>query len=153
MHTRMTDSPFTDKSKWWATNWEAACLLSAWPVSCGHTLVVPKKVVARMDGLSYRESEWLMKLVFDTKNLLALTLDPKPAGFNIGLNEGIAAGQTIMHVHWHVIPRYRGDVSNPAGGVRNVIPGQGDYARLSELKMFTPETEQLHAVLRDKWHR
>lgn len=52
-----------------------------------------------------------------------------PDGFNIGINVGEAAGQTVFHVHIHVIPRYKGDVDNPTGGVRNVIPGHGDYTR------------------------
>lgn len=50
-----------------------------------------------------------------------------PQGFNIGVNCGEAAGQTVFHAHIHVIPRYVGDVSNPRGGVRNIIPGKGDY--------------------------
>jgi ATP adenylyltransferase len=51
----------------------------------------------------------------------------KPQGFNIGANCGDAAGQTVFHAHIHVIPRYTGDVPNPRGGVRNIIPGKGSY--------------------------
>jgi diadenosine tetraphosphate (Ap4A) HIT family hydrolase len=51
----------------------------------------------------------------------------KPAGFNVGVNCGEAAGQSVLHAHIHIIPRYAGDVPNPRGGVRNVIPGKGNY--------------------------
>jgi diadenosine tetraphosphate (Ap4A) HIT family hydrolase len=51
----------------------------------------------------------------------------KPQGFNVGVNCGDAAGQTVFHAHIHVIPRYTGDVPNPRGGVRNIIPGKGNY--------------------------
>jgi len=56
-----------------------------------------------------------------------LRRDPDVAGFNIGINVGTAAGQTVMHCHIHLIPRRRGDVPNPRGGVRAVIPGKADY--------------------------
>lgn len=51
----------------------------------------------------------------------------EPNAYNIGINDGMAAGQTIDHLHVHIIPRYKGDVLNPRGGVRNIIPGKGDY--------------------------
>ena len=53
--------------------------------------------------------------------------DPRPDGYNIGMNCGTAAGQTIMHFHCHIIPRYKGDTPNPRGGIRHCIPGKGDY--------------------------
>ena len=59
-----------------------------------------------------------------------------PDGFNIGVNIGFIGGQTIMHVHVHLIPRYKGDVNDPAGGVRNVIPGKGNYLRSSKWKQI-----------------
>lgn len=54
-----------------------------------------------------------------------------PDGYNIGINEGEAAGQTVFHLHIHVIPRYNGDVPEPIGGIRTIIPGKGNYRRLS----------------------
>jgi diadenosine tetraphosphate (Ap4A) HIT family hydrolase len=62
-----------------------------------------------------------------------LSLDPTITGFNLGVNAGTAAGQTVDHVHLHVIPRRKGDVNNPKGGIRGVIPGQADYTRASSL--------------------
>ncbi|MBR9702608.1 HIT family protein [Candidatus Woesearchaeota archaeon] len=56
-------------------------------------------------------------------------LKKKPQGYNIGINEGTVAGQTIMHLHIHMIPRYKGDVENPVGGVRNIFPGKGNYKK------------------------
>lgn len=57
-------------------------------------------------------------------------LGKKPAGYNIGVNEGLAGGQTVPHLHIHIIPRYKGDVSDPTGGVRNIIPKLGNYKKL-----------------------
>lgn len=64
-------------------------------------------------------------LVAQVKDLLQKKFDPQ--GFNVGVNCGEAAGQTIFHAHIHIMPRYRGDVANPRGGVRNIIPGKGNY--------------------------
>ena len=67
----------------------------------------------------------LQKLVLETKKLLDEKFQPD--GFNVGINSGEYAGQTVFHMHIHLIPRYKNDVKNPRGGVRNVIPGKGDY--------------------------
>ena len=69
-----------------------------------------------------------MELVNQTKEILDKKLDPKPDGYNIGFNAGAAAGQTVAHVHIHVIPRYQGDMKDPRGGVRHVIPAKGNYS-------------------------
>lgn len=69
----------------------------------------------------------MMELVNEVKLHLDATLMPKPAGYNVGFNAGEAAGQTVMHVHIHVIPRFTGDMDDPRGGVRHVIPGKGNY--------------------------
>ena len=66
-------------------------------------------------------------LVGEVKALLDERLDQKPDGYNVGFNAGAAAGQTVPHVHVHVIPRYAGDMGDPRGGVRHVIPGKGNY--------------------------
>jgi len=68
-----------------------------------------------------------MDLVKESRQLLDQRLDPKPDGYNVGFNAGGAAGQTVPHVHVHVIPRYHGDMPDPRGGVRHVIPDKGNY--------------------------
>jgi diadenosine tetraphosphate (Ap4A) HIT family hydrolase len=88
-------SPFLElpESAWVASNALAFAIRDRFPVSPGHTLVIPRR----------------------------------PDGYNVGFNAGEAAGQTVMHLHLHVIPRYRGDMEDPRGGVRHVIPGKGNY--------------------------
>ncbi len=105
-------------------------IFDKYPASAGHMLVVPKRHVSSFFELDEREVVDAYNL---TKRVKAL-LDEKyrPDGYNVGVNVGGAAGQTIWHVHIHVIPRYLEDVNNPTGGVRNVIPGKGDYTRLRD---------------------
>jgi len=100
-------------------------MLDKYPVSPGHTLVIPKKHVADYFDLSAHTKTALWLMVDRVKDLLAERFHPD--GFNVGINVGAAAGQTVPHVHIHIIPRYIGDVENPSGGVRHVIPGKGDY--------------------------
>ncbi len=95
------------------------------PVSKGHTLVIPKRVVSNYFELSFKEQSACWFLVNLVKAELQKEL--KPDGFNIGINAGEAAGQTVPHVHIHVIPRYKGDMENPRGGVRGVIPERMSY--------------------------
>ena len=98
-----------------------------YPVSPGHSLVIAKRVVARFQALTGDEKVRLLKWVDWCVSHLDSTLDPKPDGFNVGVNDGAAAGQTVPQVHVHVIPRYLGDVADPRGGVRCVIPGKKKY--------------------------
>jgi diadenosine tetraphosphate (Ap4A) HIT family hydrolase len=95
------------------------------PVSEGHTLVIPKRKVSDYFELSFREQSACWFLV----NLIKSNLQTEfnPGGFNVGLNVDEASGQTIPHTHIHIIPRYKGDVESPAGGVRGVIPGKKEY--------------------------
>ncbi len=95
------------------------------PVSEGHSLVIPKRHVATIWDLSTEEYADLFNLVRQVKEVIQNKFDPQ--GINVGVNCGQAAGQTVFHAHIHVIPRYAGDVPNPRGGVRNVIPSKGDY--------------------------
>jgi diadenosine tetraphosphate (Ap4A) HIT family hydrolase len=95
------------------------------PVSPGHTLVIPLRHVLRLDELTFEESAALWRGVLETRKRLLEELHP--AGFNIGANEGEAAGQTIDHLHVHVIPRYAGDAEDPRGGVRWVLPKKAAY--------------------------
>ena len=96
-----------------------------YPVSAGHSLIIPKIHQPDFFQLSEKYRSACLELIDKTKKII----DKKhnPDGFNIGVNIGESAGQTIGHVHIHLIPRYEGDVENPTGGVRNVIPGRGDY--------------------------
>jgi diadenosine tetraphosphate (Ap4A) HIT family hydrolase len=70
----------------------------------------------------------MLALVAEVKRALDESTDP-PHGYNLGVNVGEAAGQTVMHLHLHLIPRYRGDMDDPRGGVRHVIPSRGNYLR------------------------
>jgi diadenosine tetraphosphate (Ap4A) HIT family hydrolase len=95
------------------------------PVSKGHALVIPKRHVPTIWELSAEEYSDLFNLVREVKDMIQEQFGPQ--GINIGANCGQAAGQTVFHAHIHIIPRYSGDVSNPRGGIRNIIHGQGTY--------------------------
>lgn len=96
-----------------------------YPVNPGHLLIIPKRHVADFFLTTGEEKAALQSLLDEAKHYL----DEKyvPDGYNIGINVGEAAGQTIFHVHMHLIPRYRGDAENPRGGVRGVIPARQSY--------------------------
>ena len=95
------------------------------PVSRGHTLIIPRRHVSSVFKLADAERSELWHLVNEVRSQLEREFHPN--GFNIGVNDGRAAGQTIEHAHIHVIPRYLGDVSDPRGGVRFVIPNRAKY--------------------------
>lgn len=95
------------------------------PVSEGHALIVPKQHVSTIFDLSLEEVISLYELLKQARSIIKQKYNPD--GFNIGINEGEASGQTIFHLHIHIIPRYKGDVKCPEGGVRHVIPGKGYY--------------------------
>ena len=97
------------------------------PVSRGHCLIVPKRHIESFFELEKHELESMYELIKETRELIKKKYNPD--GFNIGVNNGKAAGQTVFHLHIHLIPRYNGDVENPVGGVRNVIPEKGDYTK------------------------
>lgn len=99
--------------------------LDGFPVSEGHCLIIPKRHVSSIDELTDVELKDLYTILYQTKIFLRETYQPD--GFNIGINEGEAAGQTVEHLHIHIIPRYEGDVVCPRGGVRGVIPGKKEY--------------------------
>ena len=110
--------------------WSSALSLAfrdRYPVTPGHTLVIPRRHVATWFDATRDERIDLMDAVDALKHELDAQLDPKPDGYNVGINAGEAAGQTVMHLHVHLIPRYHGDVDDPRGGVRHVIPGKGNY--------------------------
>jgi len=97
----------------------------AYPISPGHTLVVPKRHVKSLFKLDIQEREDLFEALSEAKDLLQSEM--KPDGFNIGINDGTAAGQTVFHLHVHLIPRYVGDVADPRGGVRWIFPEKAKY--------------------------
>ena len=106
-------------------NERAFAIYDAFPVSPGHLLVIPRRHVADWFDLTGEEQEAIFSLIREGKALLDAEFCPD--GYNIGINCKEAAGQTIFHVHVHLIPRYAGDVENPRGGVRGVIPEKRNY--------------------------
>lgn len=117
-------SPFLDKPKL-LENEIGFVIFDGFPVSEGHCLIVPKRVYSNYFDSTPDEMTGLHQLVVDTK--LFLDQKFKPDGYNIGINCGEHSGQTIPHVHIHLIPRYEGDMENPRGGVRGVIPSKQKY--------------------------
>jgi diadenosine tetraphosphate (Ap4A) HIT family hydrolase len=103
----------------------ALIIRDAYPVSPGHTLIIPKRHVASYFEANEDEKATLWALVDVAKELIEREFIP--AGYNIGINDGAAAGQTVAHLHIHLIPRYAGDSDDPRGGVRWVVPGKARY--------------------------
>ncbi len=99
------------------------------PVSPGHTLIVPRRHAADYLELSDEEQAAVWDLVGPVRR--HIEEDHKPDGYNLGVNVGRAAGQTVAHAHLHVIPRYSGDVEDPRGGIRWIIPAKAPYWRTS----------------------
>ena len=95
------------------------------PVTEGHALVVTRRPVRDWNSASDKEKEAVMALADEV--MARLRERYRPDGFNVGINIGEAAGQTVPHLHVHVIPRYTGDVPDPRGGVRAVIPDKANY--------------------------
>ena len=104
----------------------ALCIADAYPVSEGHSLMIPRRHVA--DGLDLHQPEWnaVVDLLKQRREQLS-ALDASINGWNVGLNSGAAAGQTVFHAHWHLIPRRQGDCGEPRGGVRGVIAERQSY--------------------------
>ena len=96
-----------------------------YPVTSGHTLIIPKRHVATWFDMRLDEQQDAMALIEKAKQYLDKQY--QPAGYNIGANCGQVAGQTIDHAHIHLIPRYHGDMQDPKGGVRGVIPEKQKY--------------------------
>jgi diadenosine tetraphosphate (Ap4A) HIT family hydrolase len=107
-----------------ANDW-AIAFPDAFPLTDGHTLVVPRRHVARSEGLEPDEWNGLFELVREVASEAASA--PGVEGVNVGFNSGEVAGQTVFHAHVHVIPRRPGDVEDPRGGVRGLIPDKADY--------------------------
>ena len=97
----------------------------AYPVSPGHTLIIPKRHIGSFFELTTEERNALMALLDQARTELQASHQPK--GYNIGINDGAAAGQTVPHLHIHLIPRFQGDLPDPRRGVRWVIPEKARY--------------------------
>lgn len=104
---------------------QVLALWDAFPVAPGHALVIPRRHVATWFEATPEEQAELLRTLDIAR--AAIEARHRPDGYNIGINVGEAAGQTVFHLHLHIIPRYAGDVPDPRGGVRHVIPGRGNY--------------------------
>ncbi|MBP2673861.1 MAG: hypothetical protein H6Q84_701 [Deltaproteobacteria bacterium] len=109
-----------------AQNELAFVIRDEYPVTPLHTLVIPKRHVSGLFDLGTPEMNACNDLLLRAKDAIGKE-DASVAGFNVGVNIGAAAGQTIFHCHIHLIPRRHGDVEHPRGGVRHIIPGKGNY--------------------------
>ena len=125
--SRPTDCPFCSlpAERILKRNALALAVGDAFPVSAGHTLIIPRRHVISFFELTEDEVTAIYRLLRRMRG--QLEKDLKPGGYNIGINVGAVSGQTVPHVHVHLIPRHAGDVADPIGGVRNVIPGRGRY--------------------------
>ena len=113
------------KSEFYLENTTCYARLDLYPVSEGHTLVIPKRHVATWFDMSLQEQTDAMTLVAEARDYLSTKYVTND--FNIGVNCGVVAGQTVPHAHVHLIPRYKGDMADPKGGVRGVIPDKQKY--------------------------
>jgi diadenosine tetraphosphate (Ap4A) HIT family hydrolase len=109
----------------WITHDAGLAIWDAFPLTEGHTLVVPRQHVASLYELTPAEQADLWTLVADVRARLRERFNPD--GFTIGVNDGPSAGQTVGHAHIHVVPRRLGDVPDPRGGIRWVVPGRAAY--------------------------
>lgn len=103
----------------------AIWIYDGFPISAGHSLIIPKRHIASFFEASSDERTAMLALLDQAK--AQVSHEHQPAAFNIGINDGAAAGQTIPHLHIHLIPRYEGDIADPRGGVRWVIPDKANY--------------------------
>ncbi len=103
----------------------AYSIFDKFPVNKGHVLVIPKRHCSDYFELTFKEQSACWLMVNSVKKIVLKKFNPD--GFNIGINVSEAAGQTVSHVHIHLIPRYNGDVQEPRGGVRGVIPERKNY--------------------------
>ena len=103
----------------------ALVIRDGYPISPGHTLVIPKRHIGSWFEINPEEQSAMLDLLGRAKAVLEEEF--KPDGYNIGINDGPTAGQTVPHLHMHLIPRYEGDLQDPRGGVRWIIPGKAKY--------------------------
>lgn len=106
-------------------NEHAIIIRDGFPVSPGHTLVLPRRHVGSFFQITAEERTSLLELLDQSKKMVDEEFCPD--GYNIGINDGASAGQTVPHLHIHLIPRYSGDREDPRGGVRWIVPEKADY--------------------------
>ena len=123
----MSDCPFCHHapSSRWLESPAALALWDGFPISEGHTLVVPRRHIASLFDLPTPDLAAIWEFVTQVRRELVKRFQVK--AFNVGLNDGAAAGQTVMHAHIHIIPRRDGDAPDPRGGIRWIIPEKADY--------------------------
>ena len=109
----------------WRESAEAVAVFDGYPLTEGHTLVIPKRHVGSFFELTMEDQSAILRFVNEVR--MELLHRFQPDSFNLGLNDGPEAGQTVGHCHLHLIPRRRGDVPDPRGGVRWVIPSKARY--------------------------
>ncbi len=118
----------------------AFAMWDRFPASKGHALIIPRRHISAFHETTSAERLVLFRLLDEVRQFVGERHSPD--GFNIGINEGVAVGQTVPHLHIHLIPRYAADVANPAGGVRGVIPGKQNYLR-TEASVLDHNTETI----------
>ena len=123
----MPESPFLQipEAEYICSNKLAFAVWDKFPVTTGHALIIPYRIMTTWWETSQKEKKELSKLLEQTRQIIEEKYNPD--GFNIGINNNKAAGQTVNHLHIHLIPRYFGDTPDPRGGVRHVIPSKGNY--------------------------
>ena len=118
----LKDQPIVQSNDFWYSIWDK------YPVRKGHLLIVSLRHIQSYFETTGDEKLAMLRMIEECKKLL--DQDFHPDGYNIGINVGPAAGQTIMHLHIHLIPRYEGDMDDPRGGVRGVVPEKRIYPKL-----------------------
>ena len=114
-----------DKKEIIAENSLAVAFYDSFPVSKGHTLIIPKRHVETYFDLNEEEIKAIFNLSQEVKEILIKLYQTD--GYNVGFNVGVDGGQSVMHCHMHVIPRYHGDALNPRGGIRKVVKNDKKY--------------------------
>jgi ATP adenylyltransferase len=127
MYKRKKDCPFCEiQFDISAKNNLAIAFGDKYPIAKDHTLVIPLRHTPSFFDLDSHERNACLSLVDEMRQMI-LKKDMKVTGFNIGINDGIDAGQTVFHSHIHIIPRRKGDVVNPRGGIRNIMPDSNSF--------------------------
>jgi diadenosine tetraphosphate (Ap4A) HIT family hydrolase len=134
LYTAKDNCPFCnlDNARILKANSHALAIFDAFPVSPGHTLILPKRHISSFFDATQEELSAMRDLLADPSTSSVArqgSLPLRPDGFNIGINDGEAAGQTVMHLHIHLIPRYAGDTQDPRVGVRWIMPEKAVYWR------------------------
>jgi diadenosine tetraphosphate (Ap4A) HIT family hydrolase len=114
-----------DSTRIHQANKHAVAVRDGFPISPGHTLIIPRRHIVTLFEATAEELIALFSLLCESRE--QLIQERHPDGFNIGVNEGIAAGQTVMHLHINLIPRYGGHITDPRGGIRLIFPEKAKY--------------------------